>query len=71
LQDKCEDLQNVDFGVSGPITVSKVWPHGDYALHEVGRLTLDRNVTDYHAEMEQARWSRQHSNPTTSCPAPV
>ena len=31
-----------------------MWPHGDYPLIEVGRLTLDRNVTDYHTEMEQA-----------------
>jgi catalase len=31
-----------------------VWPHGDYPLIEVGRLTLDRNVTDYHTEIEQA-----------------
>ena len=31
-----------------------MWPHGDYPLVEVGRLTLDRNVSDYHTEMEQA-----------------
>jgi catalase len=31
-----------------------VWPHGDYPLHEVGRLTLDRNPTDFHTEIEQA-----------------
>ena len=37
-----------------PFDLTKVWPHGDYPLTEVGRLTLDRNVTDYHAEMEQA-----------------
>jgi catalase len=37
-----------------PFDLTKVWPHGDYPLHEVGRLTLNRNVTDYHTEMEQA-----------------
>jgi catalase len=37
-----------------PFDLTKVWPHGDYPLIEVGRLTLDRNVTDYHTEMEQA-----------------
>ncbi|MGH8999040.1 MAG: catalase [Acidimicrobiia bacterium] len=37
-----------------PFDLTKVWSHGDYPLHEVGRLTLDRNVTDYHTEMEQA-----------------
>jgi catalase len=31
-----------------------VWPHGDYPLIEVGRLTLDRNPTDNHTEIEQA-----------------
>ncbi|MBL7499094.1 catalase [Frankia sp. CNm7] len=36
-----------------PFDLTKVWPHGDYPLHEVGRLTLDRNVTDYHTEIEQ------------------
>jgi catalase len=37
-----------------PFDLTKVWPHADYPLREVGRLTLNRNVTDYHAEMEQA-----------------
>ncbi|HSR86780.1 MAG TPA: catalase [Streptosporangiaceae bacterium] len=37
-----------------PFDLTKVWPHSDYPLIEVGRLTLDRNVTDYHTEMEQA-----------------
>jgi catalase len=37
-----------------PFDLTKVWPHGDYPLTEVGRLTLDRNPTDYHTEIEQA-----------------
>ena len=37
-----------------PFDLTKVWPHGDYPLHEVGKFTLNRNVTDYHTEMEQA-----------------
>jgi catalase len=37
-----------------PFDLTKVWPHGDYPLHEVGRLTLNRNVADYHTEIEQA-----------------
>jgi catalase len=37
-----------------PFDLTKVWPHSDYPLIEVGRLTLDRNVTDYHTEIEQA-----------------
>ena len=37
-----------------PFDLTKVWPHGDYPLHEVGKMTLNRNVADYHTEMEQA-----------------
>ena len=29
-----------------PFDLTKVWPHGDYPLREVGRLTLDRNPAD-------------------------
>jgi catalase len=37
-----------------PFDLTKVWPHGDYPLIEVGTLTLNRNVSDYHTQMEQA-----------------
>jgi catalase len=37
-----------------PFDLTKVWPHGDYPVHEVGQLTLNRNPSDYHAEIEQA-----------------
>ncbi|MBW0101804.1 catalase [Pseudonocardia sp. KRD291] len=37
-----------------PFDLTKVWPHADYPLIEVGTMTLDRNVTDYHTEIEQA-----------------
>ncbi len=46
-----EDAKTYRFN---PFDLTKVWPHGDYPLHEVGRLTLNRNVTDYHTEIEQA-----------------
>jgi catalase len=46
-----EDAKTYRFN---PFDLTKVWPHGDYPLVEVGRLTLNRNVTDYHTEMEQA-----------------
>ncbi|WP_214403786.1 catalase [Pseudonocardia lacus] len=36
-----------------PFDLTKVWPHGDYPLVEVGRMTLDRNPTDNHTEIEQ------------------
>ncbi|MFD5825294.1 catalase [Lentzea sp. NPDC060358] len=37
-----------------PFDLTKVWPHADYPLTEVGKLTLDRNPTDHHTEIEQA-----------------
>lgn len=45
----CDDLYRFN-----PFDLTKVWPHGDYPLIDVGRMTLDRNPTDYHAEIEQA-----------------
>ncbi|HLH58683.1 MAG TPA: catalase [Streptosporangiaceae bacterium] len=37
-----------------PFDLTKVWPHSDYPLVEVGRMTLDRNPADHHTEIEQA-----------------
>ncbi|GAB2771024.1 catalase [Nocardioides salsibiostraticola] len=37
-----------------PFDLTKVWPHADYPLIKVGTMTLDRNPTDNHAEIEQA-----------------
>ena len=45
--------------------LTKVWPHGDYPLHEVGRMTLNRNVTDYHAQIEQAAFEPNNIVPGT------
>jgi catalase len=45
-----DDAKNYRFN---PFDLTKVWPHGDYPLIEVGRMTLDRNPTDNHAEIEQ------------------
>jgi catalase len=46
-----DEAQNYRFN---PFDLTKVWPHRDYPLYEVGRLTLDRNPTDFHTEIEQA-----------------
>ena len=48
-----------------PFDLTKVWPHGDYPLIEVGRFTLNRNVTDYHTEMEQAAFQPNNVVPGT------
>ncbi|MFC5146143.1 catalase [Streptomyces aureoversilis] len=37
-----------------PFDLTKVWPHGDYPLIEVGRMTLDRNPDDFFVHIEQA-----------------
>jgi catalase len=37
--------------------VTKVWPHADYPLVEIGRMTLNRNPENYFAEVEQAAFS--------------
>jgi catalase len=37
-----------------PFDLTKVRPHTDDPLIEVGKLTLDRNPPDYHTEIEQA-----------------
>lgn len=37
-----------------PFDLTKIWPHADYPLIEVGRLTLDTNPVDNHAQIEQA-----------------
>ncbi|MDF9435365.1 catalase [Chromohalobacter israelensis] len=37
-----------------PFDLTKVWPHDDYPMIKVGKLQLNRNPTDNHAEIEQA-----------------
>ena len=37
-----------------PFDLTKVWPHADFPLIEVGQLELNRNPENYHAEVEQA-----------------
>ncbi|MEO7413722.1 MAG: catalase, partial [Opitutaceae bacterium] len=40
-----------------PFDLTKVWPHGDYPLIDVGMLELNRNPQNYFAEVEQAAFS--------------
>lgn len=40
-----------------PFDLTKVWPHGDYPLIEVGVLELNRNPENYFAEVEQAAFT--------------
>ncbi len=40
-----------------PFDLTKVWPHKDYPLIEVGVLELNRNPENYFAEVEQAAFN--------------
>ncbi len=40
-----------------PFDLTKVWPHSDYPLIEVGVMELNRNPQNYFAEVEQAAFS--------------
>ena len=56
-----EDAAKLPFN---PFDLTKVWPHEDYPLIEVGVMELNRNPENYFAEVEQAAF-----NPANSCPA--
>ncbi|MGR2770352.1 catalase [Photobacterium ganghwense] len=40
-----------------PFDITKVWPHGDVPLRDVGVLELNRNPDNYFAEVEQAAFT--------------
>ena len=40
-----------------PFDLTKVWPHADYPLQEVGVMELNRNPENYFAEVEQAAFN--------------
>ena len=40
-----------------PFDLTKVWPHGDYPVMDVGILELNRNPDNYFAEVELAAFS--------------
>jgi len=46
-----------------PFDLTKVWPHKDYPLHEVGELELNRNPVNYFAEVEQAAFEPRNVVP--------
>ena len=46
-----------------PFDITKVWPHGEFPLIEVGVLELNRNPDNYFAQIEQAAF-----NPTNLVP---
>ena len=46
-----------------PFDLTKVWPHGDFPLIDLGVLELNRNPENYFAEVEQAAFSPAHVVP--------
>lgn len=40
-----------------PFDLTKVWPHGEYPLIEVGEVHLNKNADNYFAQIEQAAFS--------------
>ncbi|RDX38166.1 catalase [Kangiella sp. HD9-110m-PIT-SAG07] len=46
-----------------PFDLTKVWPHDDYPLLDVGVLELNRNPENYFAEVEQAAFNPAHVVP--------
>lgn len=40
-----------------PFDLTKIWPHSDYPLIEIGQLELNRNVENYFAETEQSAFA--------------
>jgi catalase len=46
-----------------PFDLTKVWPHGDYPLIEVGVVELNRNPENYFAEIELAAFSPSNKVP--------
>lgn len=50
------EAQARDYAIN-PFDLTKIWPHADFPLIEIGQLELNRNVTNFFAENEQAAFS--------------
>ena len=48
-----------------PFDLTKVWPHADYPLIKVGRMTLNRNPENFFAQIEQAAFAPSNQVPGT------
>lgn len=56
---KIQIMQEADAGTYhiNPFDLTKVWPHGDYPLIDVGVMELNRNPENYFADVEQAAFN--------------
>ena len=57
---------DVDKHWYNPFDLTKVWPHGDYPLHEVGVMELNENPANYFQEVELAAFSPSNIVPGIS-----
>ncbi|XP_059143860.1 catalase-like [Physella acuta] len=46
-----------------PFDLTKVWPHKEFPLIPVGKMVLNRNPKNYHAQVEQIAFSPAHMVP--------
>ena len=46
-----------------PFDLTKVWPHADYPLIRVGKMTLNKNPENFFAQIEQAAFSPGNTVP--------
>jgi len=56
-------MEQAETHPENPFDLTKVWSHADYPLIEVGKMVLDRNPTNYFAEVEQSAYSPAHMIP--------
>lgn len=55
-----KEAENCQFN---PFDLTKIWSHSQYPLIPVGRLVLNRNPTNYFAEVEQIAFAPSHMIP--------
>ncbi|UJR24830.1 hypothetical protein I4U23_006202 [Adineta vaga] len=55
-----EQARSVAFN---PFDMTKIFPHKDFPLRKVGRLTLNENPTNYTSQIEQAAFNPTHMPP--------
>lgn len=58
-----KEAEKLDFN---PFDVTKVWPHGDYPLIDVGYIELNRNPENYFSQIESAAFSPSNIVPGIS-----
>ncbi len=65
---KVQIMPEVDAGKTpyNPFDLTKVWPHADYPLIDVGVMELNRNADNYFAEIENAAYSPSNVVPGIS-----